>query len=94
MNELSFALCFDEMPVVLVEADAPVSALTELVRDNPGFAVLSFPAPLVRCEAHGIQQVIESGCNPGFTGASIYWDKLACGCCDVDDSADTLEAVR
>lgn len=38
--------------------------------------------------------IVDAGSNPGFTGATIYWANLRCGHSNVDDSADTLEAVR
>lgn len=46
------------------------------------------------CEKHGTTYVVDAGDNPGFTGATIYWQRLACGCDQVDASGDTLEAVR
>lgn len=46
------------------------------------------------CVTHGVQEVRECGSSPGFTGALIFWETLACGCQLVDTSADTLKAVE
>lgn len=50
--------------------------------------------PLCWCDAHGWQVVTHEWSGPGFTGAPIGGWTLACGCSDVDLSADTLEWVR
>lgn len=46
------------------------------------------------CTAHGEQEVIGAESSSGFTGAAIYFTLLACGCAIMDDSGDTLAAVR
>lgn len=46
------------------------------------------------CDEHGTGYVVEAGSSPGFTGMPIYWQTLSCGCHQVDDSADDIEAVR
>ncbi len=46
------------------------------------------------CVKHGLQMVLDAGAGQGFTGATIYFATLACGCQLIDDSGDSLEAVR
>jgi hypothetical protein len=50
--------------------------------------------PVEVCKAHGEQQIVDAGEADGFTGATIYWATLECGCQWVDDSDDTLERMR
>lgn len=61
---------------------------------NDGIAECHCP-DLAECpNGHGMQEVTESSSNPGFTGAPIYFWRLACGCQDQDLSEDNLDAAR
>ena len=50
-------------------------------------------ADFVVCPDHGYTTVLESGSGGGFAGGRIYWAELACGCTDVDESADVRAAI-
>jgi hypothetical protein len=43
---------------------------------------------------HGKVTLVDVQTARGFTGATIYISTLSCGCQDVDDSGDNIEAVR
>jgi hypothetical protein len=51
------------------------------------------PAPTAACPQHG-EPVEPEDAHAGFTGAPIFVTTFACGCQDVDASADSLESVR
>lgn len=52
------------------------------------------PGPDCDFLGHLLEHVEESGSNPGYTGASIYWTTFRCGYQDVDASRDSAEAAR
>jgi hypothetical protein len=47
-----------------------------------------------RCDKHGEQDVLGYWAGPGFTGASIWWWLMRCGCTGIDASQDNAEAAR
>lgn len=49
-------------------------------------------AGLVWCTRHGYTPVTDSGQSTGFAGGAVYWANLACGCADMDESADVRAA--
>jgi hypothetical protein len=68
-------------------------------QEEEGLALLEvlMNAPLTVCEMdpdHGYVIVTEAGSGPGFTGATISWWTMSCGCTDSDHSRDNLEAAR
>ena len=50
--------------------------------------------PHALCDTHGWTTIADSGSNPGFTGVTIWWATLACGCSMVDDSNNNIGAVK
>jgi hypothetical protein len=41
---------------------------------------------------HGVQEIEMYGTSRGFAGGTVYWKNYACGCADMDESADVRAA--
>lgn len=50
-------------------------------------------AYVTECPQHGATAITDQGSGQGFAGGSVYWANLACGCTDLDESADLRAAI-
>jgi hypothetical protein len=49
--------------------------------------------PMLWCESHGWQQIVDSNSFPGYAGGAVYVNTLTCGCTDLDETADLAAAI-